>query len=97
MTKNGHLYEGGFQDDLYHGKGLISYPDGTKFHGVWEGGRLTEVGMGRAKPVEFPYHPFSRNGPGTFGANKMPDPADPTRTRHTSIYLYCIYMLTDAF
>ncbi|XP_055352736.1 MORN repeat-containing protein 5-like [Paramacrobiotus metropolitanus] len=41
VTKEGMVYEGGFEDDLYHGVGQIIYPDGTLFKGTWDHGKLS--------------------------------------------------------
>ena len=32
---SGDIYEGGWKDGKYHGKGIVEHSDGTKYSGQW--------------------------------------------------------------
>ena len=44
ITKEGHIYQGGFKDEKLEGEGKHTFPDGTSFEGVFKDGELEGEG-----------------------------------------------------
>ena len=42
ITYVGGVYTGEIKDGLPHGKGTMTYPDGSKHEGIWKNGELVE-------------------------------------------------------
>ena len=40
IWNNGTVYVGHFENNLYHGEGAMTFPDGFKREGLWEFGEL---------------------------------------------------------
>lgn len=36
-------YEGEINDGMFHGKGVLHFPNGGKYDGIWEKGRCKQV------------------------------------------------------
>ena len=36
LWPNGDMYEGNYKNDLRHGYGVFTNPDGMKYEGMWE-------------------------------------------------------------
>lgn len=39
----GTRYVGECRDGMFHGKGVMHFPNGTKYEATWENGRVVEV------------------------------------------------------